>query len=195
MHSKRRIFSVAAAAGALTLLSGHSPYRRFQMYRKTRLIVTHVRTDARAGLISEALANLFVSHWPDSMAESASAVDGPTLVNLITSRQLEVALLPRLDAIAACGRAGAYSKLSEPAPLVSLAEVDGYVLVGHREILEPVARKVATALAAGWGSLPVDISRGRPTPSVRTDGLLTGSSVAQEVYQRPKQEPSKLRSQ
>jgi Acetamidase/Formamidase family len=71
--NRRSFFLSGFAISAWTLLSGYSPYRKFQIYRKTRLIVMAPNDDPRAGVVADGLAEFFASYRKDSKSTSSRA--------------------------------------------------------------------------------------------------------------------------
>lgn len=67
---------------AWALLSGHSPYRKFQIYRKTRLIVMAANDDKRAGVVADGLAGFFATYWKDSKSASGRAQTAPDSISI-----------------------------------------------------------------------------------------------------------------
>ncbi len=163
MGRRRRFLRALGGAAAWIALSGHSPYRQFQIYRKTRLIILHTRSDARAASLADALAALFAKHWPDSQAITARARDSVDLVKLIKSAQLDVALLSAAEAAAARQGIDAFAR-SGKTSLAVLAQIGGHLLLTREDLLEPVARKVVSALSSHWEELDAGFRGEAPSP-------------------------------
>jgi hypothetical protein len=53
---RRRLLASLATAGGVLLLSGHSPYRQWKLYRQSHLLLFTTRDDTRSDELGEALA-------------------------------------------------------------------------------------------------------------------------------------------
>jgi hypothetical protein len=134
-----------AACGVL----GHSPYRQWQAYRKSRLIIVTSAADAGSHQLGEAIAALLARELPDSRALAARASDAREIVKLLASDQLEVAVLTAdeaRDAEAGRGPVAVDSAL----PLRTLAVLGGYVLVARADFPDAKAEPIARTLAERW---------------------------------------------
>ncbi len=160
---RRQFLLLGGASSAWLFLSGHSPYRRFQIYRKTRLIVMSSHDDPRSGLIADALATFFLAHWPDSKSQSGRARTAPEMVDLIRTSQLEVAVLSKKEAIAAREGSGRHTR-SGKSQLSALAELGDHVLVTREDLLRPMAEKIMQALQENWQALDPQLSRAASSP-------------------------------
>ena len=128
---------------------GHSPYRQWQAYRKSRLIIVTSRADAASHRLGEGVAALLARELPDSRALVARAADALEIVKLLGSDQLEVAVLTAddaRDAAAGRGRFAAEGALR----LRTLAVLGRYLLVAREEFPEAKAQPIARALAEHW---------------------------------------------
>ena len=106
----RRGWLRAAGAGALWLaLCGHSPYRQWDVYRKTRLVLLTTAADPQSVQLGSALAKLYLQRLPESRATLARARDGKDLVRLLASRQLDIAVMRGPDAHAALAGEAPYA--------------------------------------------------------------------------------------
>ena len=93
----RRCF-LAMTGGLWLLLTGHSPYRQWEVYRKVRLIVVANAEDEASVRLGQAIAGLLAKHLPDSRAMMARARDLNDLVRLVATKQLDAALMREEDA-------------------------------------------------------------------------------------------------
>jgi hypothetical protein len=134
-----------AACGVL----GHSPYRQWQVYRKSRLIIVTSAADADSHRLGEALAALLARELPESRALAARAADAREIVKLLASDQLEVALLTADDARDAGAGRGRFAADGALA-LRTLAALDGYWLVARADFPDAKAEPIGRALAAHW---------------------------------------------
>lgn len=130
------------ASGAWLGLSGHSPYRQWDLHRKARLVLLVSRSDERSVALAKSLAALFAARLPESRASVARARDDNDLLRLLESRQLDVALL----------REGRYAARDGLA-LRALAVLGEHVLVCRDDLPKASAYLLAETLDEGWGEL------------------------------------------
>ena len=180
----RRSFIVSGSAlAAWALLSGHSPYRKFQIYRKTRLIVMASKDDPRAGVVADGLAGFFANYWQDSKSASGRARTAPELVKLLFTNQLEVGVLSQTDAAAARLGQDRFAKIG-PVALCALAVLKDHLLVTRADLLQPIAEKILQAMQANWGSLNPDLTGAVAGPYVGQPIGIPLHGVAADFYQR-----------
>jgi hypothetical protein len=134
-----------AACGVL----GHSPYRQWQVYRKSRLIIVTSAADAASYRLGESVAAVLARELPESRALATRAADAPDIVKLLASDQLEVAILAVddvEDAAAGRGRFAAEGALA----LRTLADLGRYRLVARADFPDARAAVIARTLAERW---------------------------------------------
>jgi len=112
MH--RRIFLTGALAGSTLLLMGHSPYRRWSQYRAFHSVIATDRADARSFPLGERLARRLGARRPDLNATAVRSQDPRTLLSLLKTRQLDLALLRAEDAYQGLHGTGPYADLMMP---------------------------------------------------------------------------------
>lgn len=134
-----------AACGVL----GHSPYRQWQAYRKSRLIIVTSAADAASHRLGEEIAALLARELPDSRALAARAADGREIVKLLASDQLEIGILTVDEARDAEGGRGRFAT-DGALPLRTLVVVGGHVLVARADFPDAKAAPIARALATRW---------------------------------------------
>lgn len=165
MQRRRWIGSFGAAA-AVWLLSGHSPYRQWDVYRKARLVVAASASDPPAVQLARALSALFGEQLPESRAGFARSRDTNDLVRLVASKQLEVAVLHEGDAYAAFAGAEPFADNGRIA-LRSLAALGDHLLVCTEAVPNPAAYMLVEALSRRWQTLDPALVRsaGGPRPA------------------------------
>jgi len=146
---RRRLLQLALAAGAAGALSGHTPYRQWEVYRKTRLIILTGADDPDALPLAERLAQLLADRVPGSRATAARTRDGVEVIRLIASRQLDVALLAAEQASLAARGAGPFAAAG-PVALRTLARIGRHVLVCRDDFPAALASQIAGGLAEAW---------------------------------------------
>ncbi|MGB8338457.1 MAG: hypothetical protein WCE43_06255, partial [Burkholderiales bacterium] len=95
---RRNFLELVLASGLWLALTGHSPYKQWDVYRKTRLVVLGNAGEENSVKLGNALAEIYAKQLPDSRATFARARNKHDLVRLIAGKQLDVALLGESDA-------------------------------------------------------------------------------------------------
>ncbi len=182
--NRRSFFVSGSALAAWALLSGHSPYRKFHIFRKTRLIITAPNDDKHAGIVADGLATFFSTYWQDSRPSSGRARTAPELVRVLLTNQLDFAVLSEKEAVAARSGQGRFAKQGA-APLCALAVFNEHVLVTREDLLKPIVEKIIAPLQAKWAELDPELSGRAESPYAGQPLGIPLHSVAAELYQRP----------
>jgi hypothetical protein len=161
--NRRAALRCAAAGGLWLALSGHSPYRHWEVHRKTRLVVLVSATEQRSVVLGRLLAALYAKQLPASRATMARARDTNDLLRLMASKQLEVALLREPDARAAFAGAPPYGD-NGALPLRALAVLGEFLFVSREDLSNASAYMLAEALAARWGEIDPALVGAAPGP-------------------------------
>jgi TRAP-type uncharacterized transport system substrate-binding protein len=143
---EKRPLALGLIALAGLLLPGHSPYTQWYAYRAKHLVV--VTDSGRPGAMELAsdIASAVTAKWPQSKAVAAEARSAVEVLHLLSSGQLQVALVGSDDARdAAEGRGGfaAEGKL----PLRAIAVLGSDVLVVLESYPRDRAQRLARAIA------------------------------------------------
>jgi TRAP-type uncharacterized transport system substrate-binding protein len=164
--NRRQLFRVTAAAGLWLVLSGHSPYRHWEVHRKTRLVVLVSAAEQPSVVLGSALASIYAKRLPESRATMARARDTNDVVRLVASKQLDVALLRVRDAYAAAAGEAPYADSGAP-PLRALAVLGDYLLVCRDDLPAAAAYMLTEALAERWRDVDPALVRAAhgPRPS------------------------------
>ena len=126
---RRRRFLHAALIGALGLVSsGHTPYRQWMVYRQRHLLILTDRSDPPSYPLGKRVAAVLAAHLPASRARVTRAPHTERIASLISSKQLDVALLSPPDAIALAAGLPPFEAYG-PVALRTLIALDGYLLV------------------------------------------------------------------
>lgn len=165
MH-RRAGLRLLCAGAAVWLLSGHSPYRQWDVYRKARLVLLASGTDETSVRLAQALVAIFAQRLPQSRATLARTRDTNDLVRLIASKQLEVCLLREADAHAVFSGAEPFSDNGRVA-LRTLAALGEHLLVCLEQVPKAAAYLLVEALSNHWRDLdPALVQQARgPKPS------------------------------
>jgi hypothetical protein len=148
--NRRGALRVATAAGLWLVLCGHSPYRQWEVHRKTRLVVLVSAAEPPSVTLGSALASIYAKRLPESRATMARARDTNDLVRLVESKQLDLALLRERDAHAPQLRA--------------LAVLGDYVFVCRDDLPVASAYMLTEALAEGWRDIDSALVRAASGP-------------------------------
>lgn len=176
---RRRCLRLLGAAAAAWLLSAHSPYRQWSVFRKSRLVLLVSASDTDSVRLAQQMAGIFLRRLPDSRATYARARDTNDQVRLVASRQLELTLLREADAHAAFTGAEPFADNGR-VELRTLAQLGAHLFVCLEDVPNAAAHHLVDALAEGWHeidrSLVREASGPKPPPGVRVP--LHGGALA-----------------
>jgi TRAP transporter TAXI family solute receptor len=122
----RRDLLILSLSTSAVLLMGHTPYRQWQVYRKNRLIFVVSEVDEVSLRLGTSIAQALAARLPQSKAMMATTATAVDVVSLLTSAQLDVALLTSDDVYEAVGGAGKFK--GRAVPLRALAVFGSSVL-------------------------------------------------------------------
>jgi hypothetical protein len=158
---RRQFLTVCAAATGAVLLAGHSPYRQWQVYRQTHLVIFTSRDDPGADDLGEALAALIRTALPDSKAAVARGPRVERIASLMSTGQAEVAVVSHGNA-RAMFRGEAPFQVYGAIALRVLVQNGAYKLVCREDFLPQHGYLVAEALMENGRDLGLSIP-GRAT--------------------------------
>ena len=179
--NRRGWLRAAAAAGLWLALTGHSPYRQFEVHRKMRLVLLASAADPQSVQLCSALAKIYLQRLPESRAMMARARDGNDLVRLLASRQLEIAVMRATDAHAALAGLAPYADNGRVA-LRALAELGEHLFVCREELPNGSAYMLIEALAEGWSGLDPALVRKASSPRPAATPAIPLHPGAAEYY-------------
>ena len=177
----RRCF-LAMTGGLWLLLTGHSPYRQWEVYRKVRLIVVANAEDEASVRLGQAIAELLAKHLPDSRAMMARARDLNDLVRLVATKQLDAALMREEDAWIALRGTGRFADNGK-VPFRTLAQFDAYVFVCRDDLPNAIAYQVAETLSEQWTEVGAAAPNGARGPKPASAARIPLHPGAQEYYE------------
>jgi len=156
--NRRQFLSLAAGSAGWILLSGHSPYRQWMVYRATHLVILTSRDDPGSDELGEKIAAIVRDALPDSHAVVGRGPGVQRIASLISSRQAEVGVVSRPNAAAMYRGQGTFHQYGA-IPLRVLVQNGEYCLVcrddfppQHAYLLaEAVTRTDPTQAAAALG--------------------------------------------
>ncbi|MEM9483346.1 MAG: hypothetical protein AAGA83_06600 [Cyanobacteria bacterium P01_F01_bin.116] len=108
----------------------HTPFPQWKVYRKLHLFIVVNREDIVAYNLGQAIAHTLADEIPESRAMVTRAHDSLRLASLISTQQLDVALVPRTELMAWRDHQYPYDQL-QPTSLKELFEVENYVLISR----------------------------------------------------------------
>jgi TRAP-type uncharacterized transport system substrate-binding protein len=97
----RRVFLQAGlSATAWLAASGHTPYRQWQVYRQKHLLIGTSKADAPTYPLGQKIVAVLATYLPGSSARVTRGPDPWRLASLLTTGQLDVAVLSQADTAA-----------------------------------------------------------------------------------------------
>jgi hypothetical protein len=158
---RRKFLHAGVIATAWLATAAHTPYRQWQVYRQRHLLIGTSRADAPTYPLGQRIAELLARQLPQSSARVTRGPDPWRLASLLTTGQLEVALLAAADvALLRAGRAP--FEAFGPTELNLLFTFGDYFLVCRPDFPDHHAYQVVQALsenaAAIDGAGPVSVA-------------------------------------
>jgi TRAP-type uncharacterized transport system substrate-binding protein len=144
--SRRSTLRLALLGAASLLASGHAPYGQWGVYRKRYLLILTTRDDPTSYALGTRIAAVLAERLPESRARVSRAPNKERIASLMSSKQMDVAVMHRDDA--ANLRAGAsLSADYGPVPLHMIVAVGDYRLVCREDFPGKHAWLIAEALS------------------------------------------------
>jgi len=164
MH-RRPFLALLGSGAAALLLSGHTPYMQWKLYRQAHLLIFTTRDDAGSDELGERIAKRLLETLPESQAQVARAPHVARIASLITSNQADVAVLSHANAAALFARQDPFADFP-PIALRVLVETPQYQLVCREDFRLDHGYLVAEALVGepGVPALAVPTGAG-PVPT------------------------------
>ncbi|HZR01555.1 MAG TPA: twin-arginine translocation signal domain-containing protein [Burkholderiales bacterium] len=154
--NRRQFLALAGAASACALLSAHSPYRQWMVYRQTHLVILTSRDDDGADELGEKFAAVLRAALPDSRAAVARGPRVQRIASLISTRQAEVGVVARASAIAMYRGEPPFEQFGH-IPLRVIVQDAAYQLICHEDFPPQHAYLMAEALTEDRGSFALTI--------------------------------------
>jgi TRAP-type uncharacterized transport system substrate-binding protein len=150
---RRGFLQTGLAASAWLTASAHTPYRQWQVYRQKHLLIGTSKTDAPTYPLGQKVAQVLAAHLPESSARVTRGPDPWRLASLLTTGQLEVALLSEID-VAALRDGRAPFDAFGPTDLNALFAFGDYVLVCRPDFPAHHAYQVVQTLSENAAGIP-----------------------------------------
>lgn len=149
----RSLFALTAAGVAM----GHAPYGQWNIYRKRNLLILTSRSDARTYSIGEQVAAILAKHLPESRAKVSRAPSIRRVASLISTRQMDVAVLSQDDATDLVAGRPPFAEFG-PVSLRTLVLLGDYLLVCRDDFAPLHAYLLAETLMENAGELEFDVA-------------------------------------
>jgi hypothetical protein len=148
-YSRRAVLGGALGAGLLAASAlaarAHTPYRQWQVYRKRHLLIVASKMDPEAYETGQLFAEALAFYLPKSMARPSRAPSLERVASLIATKQMDVAVLTRVQAAAFSEGRDAFRNAG-PVALRALFERDRYMLVCRTDFPAAHAFRLVEAL-------------------------------------------------
>jgi hypothetical protein len=181
---RRAALRLGAIAGAWLALSAHTPYRQWQVYRMRYLLIGTSRRDALGHELGQRVAAALLEALPESKARVARGPDAQRLASLLTTGQLQLALLARADVEALRDGVAPFQAFG-PTELRALFRFGDHWLVAPPDFPDAHAWQVTGALApqlAAFEQAEVAGPLASPVPPHRgTAAFLAGAPMPEAV--------------
>ena len=148
--------SAFAFAVAITTM-GHAPYGQWNVYRKRNLLIVTSRSDAPSFAIGEQAAAVLAKHLPESRARVSRAPSTRRVASLISTMQMDVAVMSADNAADLFAGNGAFAEF-DPVPLRSIVVLGDYLLVCRDDFAPLHAYLLAETLMENSDELDVSVA-------------------------------------
>ena len=160
--NRRLVLKAAVAMVALVGVTGHTPYRQWQVYRRRHLLILTSKSEAPSYPLGKQVAEILALYLPASKAGVARAPNSERIASLIGSKQMDVALLERT---AAAALLEGEAPFEQPLPLRALVGLGDYLLVCREDFPADHAYLLTRTLSMHRDLLSVPV-----TPAVGGEG-------------------------
>jgi hypothetical protein len=148
-QTRRYVLGLALRAAAGTavavLLTGHTPYGQWVVYRKKHLLIGCHKADPVTYDLAKRVVKLLEEHLPAAKSRVARAPDAGRLASLLATAQMDVASLSAADAAAMLAGSGRFEPYG-PVALRLLTPLQGRLLIARADFPKRHAWLVAAAL-------------------------------------------------
>jgi len=192
---KRAVKGTAAATAAL-LVSAHTPYRQWVVYRKRHLLVLCCREDPRSYGLAKDVAALLAEYLPASKARVTRAPYHERFASLIKTNQLDVGIIARDLVPALLAGEPPFAEVG-PTPARALYVLGDHLLISRTGFPARHAYQVVDTLDANHALLPdgvrapadavLGLADG-PAPHAGVVAYLEGAAVPEETTEQAEAE-------
>ncbi len=177
---RRALFRSALALTAVIAAMGHSPYRQWKIYRKRNLLILTSRSDAPTFPLGERVAQVLATHLPASHAQVSRAPNTERIASLISTRQMDVAVLSLNDAAALFAGRAPFAEYG-PVPLRTIVVLGDYLLVCREDFPALHAYLLAETLMQNRDELDVTVSS-PDTGNISAEGVVPAHRGARAYF-------------
>ena len=164
---RRRFLGAASAMAGWFLLTAHSPYRQWTVYRQVHLLIITSRDDPEGDALGDAMAEIVRDALPDSRAAVGRGPRAERTASLLATSQAEVAIVPKAIALAMFHGIDRFRDYG-PIPLRVILQNDTHLLVCRADFMDAHGYLLAEALLKNGArlrlSLPSDTDGNGPPP-------------------------------
>jgi len=162
---RRRFLGAASLAAGWFLLTAHSPYRQWTVYRQVHLVIITSRDDPAGDALGDEMAEIVRASLPDSRATVGRGPRAERTASLLATAQAEVAIVPKAVALSmfhGIDRFRDYGAI----PLRVILQNDTHLLVCRSDLIDAHAYLLAEALLKNGATLRLSLP-----PDTGDDGL------------------------
>jgi TRAP-type uncharacterized transport system substrate-binding protein len=159
--TRREFLGSVLVVTALVFGSGHAPYPQWAVYRRKHLLILTDKTDPPSYKLGKRVAEVLATHLPASEARVTRAPFTRRIASLISTKQMDVAILSRDNAAALMEGRAPFAEFS-PVALRALAGLGDYLLVCRDDFRALHAYLVARTLAENRAEIGVAFTPARP---------------------------------
>jgi hypothetical protein len=169
---KRRTLIQTGLRSCLLLpLLGHTPFPQWKVYRQRHLFIAIDRSDTAAAELGHTLVDILDRDLPEAEAKVTRAINAAGIASLLSTEQLDVALMRKLDAVAWVQGAAAFQAI-EPVSLRTLVDLGNYLLLCRANFPDHHAAVIAHTLVHAEVASPVK------SASVSDEEVATATPIA-----------------
>jgi TRAP-type uncharacterized transport system substrate-binding protein len=167
---RRALLRSALVLMAVIATMGHSPYRQWKIYRKRNLLILTSRSDAPSFPLGERVAQVLAKHLPESRAQVSRAPTTERIASLISTKQMDVAVLSLNDAATLLAGRAPFTDYG-PVPLRTIVVLGDYLLICREDFPALHAYLLAETLMKNRDELDVTVSS-PDTGNISAEGVV-----------------------
>ena len=143
--SRRTTLVLVAGIFVSCLANAHTPYKQWVVYRKKHLLIGTDKSIEGSYPLGEQLAAVLAAYLPESRARASRAPNSERIASLLATGQLDIALLPRQQAVALTHGEPPFTDYG-PIELQTLYVIGDFLLVCRTDFPEQHAYLVTETL-------------------------------------------------
>lgn len=150
---RRHFLRIALGGTAWLALSGHTPYRHWQVYRQKHLLIGSCKADPQSYSLALSVAETLVRELPQSSARASRAPDQRRIASLLASDQWQVSVLRTNEAADLAAGRGMFETV-DMVPLRGLFALGEHTLVCRPDFPDRHAWLVTATLTEAASAIP-----------------------------------------